>query len=98
MKSLFPSSENKAKGILETIHSNVCGPMSTYSSNGYVYYVSFIDDFSRKYWIYFLKKKGEVFRKFKELKTLIDPGGYWWPPTYSTWTPTIASFSFSFSA
>jgi hypothetical protein len=29
-------------------------------------------------------------------KTFIcDPGGYWWPPTYSTWTPTIASFSFS---
>jgi hypothetical protein len=27
-----------------------------------------------------------------------DPGGYWWPPTYSTWTPTIASFSFSVSA
>ena len=23
-----------------------------------------------------------------------DPRGYWWPPTYSTWTPTIISFSF----
>ena len=23
-----------------------------------------------------------------------DPGGYWWPPTYSTWTPTIVSFNF----
>ena len=23
-----------------------------------------------------------------------DPGGYWWPPTYSTWTPTIVSLSF----
>jgi hypothetical protein len=27
-----------------------------------------------------------------------DPGGDWWPPTYSTWTPTIASFIFSVSA
>ena len=26
-----------------------------------------------------------------------NPGGYWWPPTYSTWTPTIVSFSFSIS-
>ena len=26
-----------------------------------------------------------------------DPGGYWWPPTYSTWTPTIVSFSFPIS-
>ena len=26
-----------------------------------------------------------------------DPTGYWWPPAYSTWTPTIVSFSFSVS-
>ena len=39
-KKTFPSSESKAKGILEIIHSDVCGPLS-----GYVYYVSFIDDF-----------------------------------------------------
>ena len=26
-----------------------------------------------------------------------DPRGYWWPPTYSTWTPTIVSFSFPVS-
>ena len=29
---------------------------------------------------------------------LNDLGGYWWPPTYSTWGPTIFSFSFSVSA
>ena len=26
-----------------------------------------------------------------------DPGGYWWPPAYSTWTPTIFSFNFPVS-
>ena len=72
VKSPFPSSESKAKSVLDITHSNLCGPMSTSSSNGYVYYVSFIDDFSRKAWIYFLKSKGEVFRKFKEFKTLIE--------------------------
>ena len=40
--------------------------------DGYVYYVSFIDDFSRKTWIYFLKIKDEVFYKFKEFKDLIE--------------------------
>jgi hypothetical protein len=39
---------------------------------GYVYYVSFIDDYSRKTWIYFLKSKDEVFSKFKEFKALIE--------------------------
>ena len=37
-----------------------------------VYYVSFIDDYSHKTWIYFLKSKDEVFNKFKEFKALIE--------------------------
>ena len=46
--------------------------MSPSSLSGYVYYVSFIDDFSRKTWIYFMKNKDEVFSKFKEFKALIE--------------------------
>jgi hypothetical protein len=34
--------------------------------------VSFIDDYSRKTWAYFLKSKDEVFGKFKEFKALIE--------------------------
>ena len=66
----FPSSESKAKRILKIVHSDVCGPMSSSSLSGYVYYVSFINDFSRKTWIYFMKNKDEVFNKFKEFKAL----------------------------
>ena len=70
-KKTFPSRKSKEKGIFEIIHSDLCGPMSSNSLSGYVYYVSFIDDFSRNTWIYFLKNKDEVFSKFKEFKTLI---------------------------
>jgi hypothetical protein len=38
----------------------------------YVYYVSFIDEFLRKTWIYFLRKKSEVFDRFKEFKPLVE--------------------------
>jgi hypothetical protein len=31
------------------------------------------------------------------LRGRTDPGGYWWPLAYSTWTHTIVSFSFSVS-
>ena len=48
IKKTFPSSERKAKGILEIIHFDVCGPMSSSTLSGYVYYVSFIDDVSKK--------------------------------------------------
>ena len=42
------------------------------SPGGSRYYVSFIDDFSRMTWIYFLKKKLEVLERFLEFKDLVE--------------------------
>ena len=53
----FPSGVTREKGILELVHSDVFGHVSMPSLGGSLYYVSFIDDFSRKTWIYFLRKK-----------------------------------------
>jgi transposase InsO family protein len=72
IKNPFPKRDSKAEGALELIHSDVCGPMPSSSISGYVYYVSFIDDYSHKTWVYFLKSKDEVFSKFKEFKALIE--------------------------
>jgi len=52
------------------VHSDVFGRVKVPSLGKFVYYVSFIDDFSRNTWIYFLKKKSEVFDRFKEFKAL----------------------------
>lgn len=71
-KKSFPRSITRSKEILELIHSDVCGPMSSSSLNGYLYYVIFIDDYSQKTWIYFLKRKGETFGKFQEFKALVE--------------------------
>ena len=68
IKNPFPKSDTKTEGILELVHSDVCGPMPSTSLSGYVYYVTFIDNYSRKTWVYFLKSKDEVFGKFKEFK------------------------------
>ena len=46
--------------------------MSVHLFNGYSYYVTFIDDYSRKTWIYFLKAKSEVFERFWDFKTLVE--------------------------
>ena len=45
--------------------------MSVHLFSGYSYCVTFIDDYSRKNWIYFLKAKLEVFDRFWEFKTLV---------------------------
>jgi hypothetical protein len=50
----------------------VFGPVPVPSLGKSVYYASFIDDFSRNTWIYFLRKKSEVFDKFKEFKALVE--------------------------
>ena len=61
----FPSSAKRVNKILELVHSDVFGPMSVPSLGKSVYYVSFIDELLRNTWIYFLRKKFEVFERFK---------------------------------
>jgi transposase InsO family protein len=39
---------------------------------GESYYVTFINDFSKKTWIYFMKTKDEVFSQFKEFKDQVE--------------------------
>lgn len=60
-KAMFSRSNNRAKSVLGLIHSDICGPMSTKALNGVEYFITFIDDHSRKTWIYFPKTKVEVF-------------------------------------
>eukprot|EP00253_Pinus_taeda_P002451 PITA_02451 len=67
----FPSSENKPTNILPLIHSDICGLMPAHSIGGHLYYITFIDDFSRKTWIYYLKHKDEAFEIFIKFKALI---------------------------
>jgi cAMP phosphodiesterase len=50
---------------LEIIHFDVCGQMMVPYLEKFVYYVLFIDDYSRNTWIYFLKEKDEVFNSFR---------------------------------
>jgi len=68
----FPSSDDISEGILDIIQSYVCRQMTVPSLGKIFYFVTFIDDFSRMTWIYFLITKDEVFNKFHEFKALVD--------------------------
>jgi hypothetical protein len=72
IKKPFPSSENRSKGILDLIHLDVSGPMLVKSIGGSLYYVTFIDNFSGKTWMYLIKMKDEVFGKFQEFKAEVE--------------------------
>ena len=71
-RASFPSGAKRENTILELVHSDVFGPVSVPSLGKFVYYVSFVDDFSRNTWIYFLRNKYEVFDIFKEFKALLE--------------------------
>jgi hypothetical protein len=45
--------------------------MRTTSLGGARFFVTYIDDFSRKMWVYSLKSKGECLEKFEEFKALV---------------------------
>jgi hypothetical protein len=44
----FSKEGRQVEEALELIHLDVCGRMPSSSINGYVYYVSFINDYSHK--------------------------------------------------
>ena len=55
----------KQNRILELVHNDVFGHVHVPSLGRSMYYVSFIYDLSRNTWIYFVRRKSEVFAKFK---------------------------------
>ena len=63
---------HRASSILDLIHSDVVGTMRTKSINGCRYLLTFNDDCSRYYWIYFMKQKSEVFDTFKGFKAMVE--------------------------
>ena len=71
-KSPFTGKGERASGVLDLIHSDVCGPMTTHARGGFSYFITFIDDFSRYGYMYLMKYKSEAFEKFKEFRQEVE--------------------------
>lgn len=72
-KLSFKTGKHTSTEVLQYIHSDLWGsPNVTPSLSKCQYYISFVDDYSRKVWIYFLKTKDEAFSKFVEWKALVE--------------------------
>ena len=72
-RTKFPTAGGKrGNAVLDLVHSDVCGKMSTKSLSGCEYFLTFIDDKSRYVWVYMLKHKSEVFKCFLEWKAMVE--------------------------
>jgi histone deacetylase 1/2 len=67
----FVSSSHVSTAPLQLIHTDVWGPALP-SANNSKYYVSFIDDFSRYVWVYFLRNKSEVEPVFLQFQKHVE--------------------------
>ena len=67
----FPkNAATRAKELSQIVHTDVCGPTNTQNLGGNHYFMKLIDDKSRSSAIYFMKRKDEVFQKFKEFEAM----------------------------
>lgn len=72
-RDVFPKGTSwRAKRVLELVHSDLCGPIKPMSNGGKRYFISFIDDFNRKTWVYLLQEKSEVFTVFQKFKAFVE--------------------------
>nr|GEU61793.1 retrovirus-related Pol polyprotein from transposon TNT 1-94 [Tanacetum cinerariifolium] len=72
-RSSFPKeSTSRAKKPLQLIHTDLCGPITPPSHGKNLYFMLFIDDYSRKTWVYFLKEKSQAFEAFKTFKAMVE--------------------------
>ena len=64
----FKAKGYRPKEVLDLVHTDLCGPISTSARGGYEYFVTFIDDYSRYGYIYLMHHMSETLRNSKSLR------------------------------
>ncbi|KAJ4807334.1 Gag/pol [Rhynchospora pubera] len=68
----FTCSNTVSYAPLELIHADVWGPAPVVTTNGFRYYLVFVDDFTKFVWIFFLHSKDEVLQVFTTFKLQVE--------------------------
>lgn len=66
----------RASQVLQLVHANISGPMATPFVLGSRYVLFFVDDFSRKMWVYIFKKKSDALAG-KKYRATFTSGNSW---------------------
>jgi len=71
-KAPFTGFPKRASDLLELVHTDVCGPMSTTARGRFQYFITFTHDFSRYGYVYLMKHKSETLEMFKEFQNEVE--------------------------
>ena len=62
----------RSAGVLELIHTDICGPFPVTSVDGFDSFITFTDDYSRYGYIYPIKDRSEALDKFRIFKAEVE--------------------------
>lgn len=68
----FVSSTNRSTEPFDLVHIDVWGPFSIPTHDGFRYFLTIVDDFSRATWVYLLKYKSDVITTFPVFVTMVE--------------------------
>ena len=68
----FKAKGYRPKEVLDLVHTDLRGPISTSARGGYEYFVTFIDDYLRYGYIYLMHHKSKTFETFKVYKAKVE--------------------------
>lgn len=67
--------DQRATKPLEFIHTDLAGPVGPVAKDGFRYAMSFIDDYTGAYWIFFLKYKSDAYKALERYLAEVAPFG-----------------------
>ncbi|KAL0405828.1 UNVERIFIED_CONTAM: hypothetical protein Slati_3896700 [Sesamum latifolium] len=71
-KKPFVGQSAITNGLLDLVHTDVCGPLSIPTRGGFSYFITITDDHSRYGYVYLMKYKFEAFERFKEYRLEVE--------------------------
>ncbi|KAL0405490.1 UNVERIFIED_CONTAM: hypothetical protein Slati_3862900 [Sesamum latifolium] len=71
-KKPFVGQSAIANGLLDLVHTDICGPLSILTRGGFSYFITFTDDHSRYGYVYLMRYKSEAFGRFKEYRFEVE--------------------------
>ncbi|KAK1425214.1 hypothetical protein QVD17_20561 [Tagetes erecta] len=71
-RNVFSNSDHKSENVGDLIHLDLWGPFKLASREGYRFFLTIVDDFSRAVWLYLLKSKDQVFQSIESFFYLVQ--------------------------
>ncbi|CAL8998293.1 unnamed protein product, partial [Prunus brigantina] len=72
LTNLRKKGTTRSEKLLEIIHTDICGPFPTQTHDGFKYFITFTDDFSRYGYVYLISEKSNAIDMFKVYKAEVE--------------------------